>query len=90
LYPVLYDSKTEHVKSAAIWWRYAITCIRRTIREKQGIKGQFRISDTKLRIYRDQFMILYAKVLNNKVLTDIERLRYEKILYVFSIQQLKL
>lgn len=78
------------MKSASLWWRYAITCVRRTLREKQGAKGQFRITDTKLRVYRDKFMILYAKVINNKVLTDLEKLWYEKILYVFSVPQLRL
>ena len=75
---------------AVLWWKYGIECIRRTIKEKHGKKGQFRISDIRLRLYKQDFMLLYAKIINNKELTESERLRYNKILYIFEVQQLKL
>ncbi len=75
---------------AVLWWKYSIECVRRMIREKRGKKGQFRISDIRLKMCTQDFMLLYAKIVNNKELTEDERLRYNKILNVFDVQQLKL
>jgi len=35
-------------------------------------------------------MLLYAKVINNKALTEDERQKYNHILCIFDFQQLKL
>jgi len=82
-----YKPKNEN---AVLWWKYSIECVRKIIKEKKGFKGQFRITDAKLRLYQQEFMLLYAKVVNNKGLNEIEQLRYYKILNIFDIQQLKL
>ncbi len=82
--------KARKNEVAVLWWKYAIECVRRILREKCGRKGQFRISDARLRIYTQDFMLLYAKIVNGKALSEEERLRYEKILHIFDTRQLKL
>ena len=77
-------------ENAVLWWKYSIECIRKIIREKKGQKGQFKISDAKLKLYKEEFMKLYEKMINKSDLTEVEKLRYNKILYIFDKQQLKL
>lgn len=64
--------------------------MKRIRREKKGYEGLFRISDKKMLHYKKDFTELYTKIITDKDLYEEERLRYNKILYIFPLQQLKL
>ena len=77
-------------ENAVLWWKYSIQCVKKILREKKGIKGQFRLSDSKLNEYKQEFLLLYARIIENCELTIAEKQKYNSILFIFDIRQLKL
>lgn len=77
-------------ENAVLWWKFSIQCVKKIIKEKKGIKGQFRLSDSKLNEFKQEFLLLYAHIIENCELSNEEKQKYNSILFIFDIRQLKL
>ena len=55
-------------ENAVLWWKYAINSVIRLQKEKKGFINAFKIPKTRMRDYEVNFMKLFQKYLDKRIL----------------------